>query len=63
MLNGKAGKVHVFMLEGKEVGGSEPVMQLAAHYARGLLANWDTLFVTDTCLPAVGVEVCGHGLR
>ena len=38
-------------------------MQLAAYYARVLQDNWDTSFVTSTLLPAVGVEVFGHGLR
>ncbi|KAL3161583.1 hypothetical protein ABBQ32_010444 [Trebouxia sp. C0010 RCD-2024] len=60
-------KIHVFIVEGKEDwgygGGSNPVMQLAAYYAKVLEDNWDTSFVTDTLLPAVGVEVFGHGLR
>ena len=55
------------MLEGKEDwgygGGSNPAMQLAAYYARTLVTNWDTRFVTDTVFPAVAVEVFGHGLR
>ncbi len=59
--------MHIFILEGKEDwgdgGGSDPVMQLAANYAKVLEHNWDTTFVTNTLLPAVGVEVFGHGLR
>lgn len=66
-LVGRASKVHVLILEGQENwgygGGSNPVMQLAAYYARMLQANWDTLFVTNTLVPAVGAEVFGHGLR
>ena len=66
-LAGRASKIHVFIVEGKEDwgygGGSNPVMQLAAYYAKVLEDNWDTSFVTDTLLPAVGVEVFGHGLR
>lgn len=66
-LAGRSSRVHVFILEGKEDwgygGGSNPVMQLAAYYARVLEDNWDTSFVTSTLLPAVGVEVFGHGLR
>lgn len=60
-------QVHVFILEGKQDrgygGGSDPAMQMAAYYARVLATNWDTPFVTDTLLPAVGLEVFGHGLR
>ena len=66
-LAGRASKIHVFIMEGKEDwgcgGGSNPVMQLAAYYAKVLEAKWDTSFVTNTVLPAVGVEVFGHGLR
>jgi len=66
-LDGKASGIHAFILEGKEDwdygGGSNPVMQLAAYYAKVLEKNWDTSFVTSTYLPAVGVEVVGHGLR
>jgi len=38
-------------------------MQLAAYYAKVLEDNRDTPFVTNTLLPAIGVEVFGHGLR
>lgn len=64
---GRASKVHAFILEGKEDwgsrGGSNPVMQLAGYYAKMLEANWDTTVVKNTLLPAVGVEVFGHGFR
>ena len=66
-LAGRASQFHAFIMEGKEDwgygGGSNPVMQLAACYARVLEDNWDTSLVTNTLLPAVGVEVFGHGLR
>ena len=60
-LAGRSSRIHVFILEDWGYGGgSNPVMQLAAYYARVLEDNWDTSFVTKT---AVGVEVFGHGLR
>jgi len=66
-LNGKASGIHALILVGKEDwgygGGSDPVMQLAAYYAKVLEDSWDTSFVTNTYFPAVGVEVFGHGLR
>ena len=64
-LDGRASGIHAFILEGKEDwgGSSNPVMQLAAYYAKVLEDNWDTSFVTNTYFPAVGVEVIGHGLR
>jgi len=64
-LDGRASGIHAFILTGKEDwgGGSNPVMQLAACYAKMLEDDWDTSFVTNTYFPAVGVEVIGHGLR
>ena len=53
------------MVEWEEWGygsGSNPVMQLA-YYAKVLERNWDTSCVANTLLPAVGVEVFGHGFR
>ncbi|KAL3156577.1 hypothetical protein ABBQ38_000867 [Trebouxia sp. C0009 RCD-2024] len=66
-LDGRASKVHVFILEGEGSGGlrnqSNPVMRLAARYAKVLADIWDMPVVTDTLLPGVGIEVVGQGLR
>ncbi|KAL3158677.1 hypothetical protein ABBQ32_011419 [Trebouxia sp. C0010 RCD-2024] len=44
-LAGRASKIHVCIVEGKEDwgygGGSNPVMQLAAYYAKVLEDNWE----------------------
>ena len=44
-------------------GSSNLVMQLTAYYAKVLETNWDTSLLTNTLLPAVGVEMFGHGSR
>ena len=66
-LEGRASRFHGFLIVGKEDwghgAGGNPVMQLAAHYAKSLEENWDTSVVTNTVFPAVGVEVFGHGMR
>ena len=55
------------MLEGKsdwgQGGGGNPVMQLCGFYARYLYELRFSSAVVETILPAVGVEVFGHGIR
>ena len=69
-LRGKHGllqSVVGLMAEGKEDvgtgGGGNPVMQLAAYYARYLARNRRDSVVKDTFYPVVGLEVYGHGFR
>ena len=64
---GRVSKIYTLILEGKsdwgQGGGSNPVMQLCGFYAHYLRGLWKTSVVAETILPAVGVEVYGHGIR
>ncbi len=65
--NGALSSISIISLEGKLDwglgGGSNPVMQLCAYYALELKNNWGSPVVAETLLPAVGLEIFGHGLR
>ena len=60
-------KILILILEGKsdwgQGGGSNPVMQLCGFYAKHLKELWTSSAVAETILPAVGVEIYGHGIR
>ena len=64
---GELGHILILMLEGGsdwgQGGGSNPVMQLCGFYARYLYNLRFSSAVAETILPAVGVEVFGHGIR
>lgn len=64
---GKVSRIYILILEGKIDwglgGGSNPVMQLCGFYAQYLKGLWTSSAVAETILPAVGVEIYGHGIR
>ena len=64
---GNISEIAILILEGKIDwglgGGSNPVMQLCGFYAKYLKELWTSSAVTETILPAVGVEIYGHGIR
>ncbi len=65
--DGTLSNIFVIILEGGldwgQGGASNPVMQLCGHYALGLKKQWGSPVVAETLLPAVGLEIFGHGLR
>ena len=65
--DGAVSSISIISLEGELDwglgGGSNPVMQLCAYYALGFKNKWGSLVVAETLLPAVGLEIFGHGLR
>ena len=57
----------ILMLEVREDfgsgGGSNPMMQLLAHYAKSVLDKYESAVVQQTCYPALAIEAYGNNLR